>query len=117
MQAVGKYISTGYLDPSLRLLDPHNRIPPKPNPSPRKPQILIGASGLGLYRMGDYRNHSSGHFFMPVARVPEGEDLPGVTQSLETWRFPKIWVPFLGVPVIRTIVYWGPPILGIDSIL
>ena len=32
------------------------------------------------------------------------------------WEFPKIRVPFLGVPIIRTIVfgglYWAPPILG-----
>ena len=32
------------------------------------------------------------------------------------WGFPKIRCTFLGVPVIRTIVfwglYWGPPILG-----
>ena len=30
--------------------------------------------------------------------------------------FPKIWATILGVPIIRTIVYWGlswgPPILG-----
>ena len=30
--------------------------------------------------------------------------------------FPKLGVPFLGVPIIRTIVFWGlhwgPPILG-----
>ena len=33
-----------------------------------------------------------------------------------TWGFPKIRGTFLGVPIIRTIVYWGlywgPPILG-----
>ena len=32
------------------------------------------------------------------------------------WGFPKIRGTFLGVPIIRTIVfwgpYWGPPILG-----
>ena len=27
--------------------------------------------------------------------------------GLCTWGFPKIRVPFLGVPIIRTIVYWG----------
>ena len=39
--------------------------------------------------------------------------------GLQTSRFssfPKLGVPFLGVPIIRTIVYlglyWGPPILG-----
>ena len=31
--------------------------------------------------------------------------------------FPKLGVPFLGVPIIRTTVfgglyYWGPPVLG-----
>ena len=33
-----------------------------------------------------------------------------------TWGFPKIRGTFLGVPIIRTIVFWGlysgPPILG-----
>ena len=33
-----------------------------------------------------------------------------------TWGFPTIRGTFLGVPIIRTIVYWGlywvPPILG-----
>ena len=32
------------------------------------------------------------------------------------WGFPKIRGPFLGVPIIRPIIfwglYWGPPILG-----
>ena len=32
------------------------------------------------------------------------------------WGFPKIRGTFLGVPIIRTVVYlglyWGPPILG-----
>ena len=36
--------------------------------------------------------------------------------SLVTWRFPKSRGTFLGVPIIRTIVfwglYWGPLILG-----
>ena len=35
---------------------------------------------------------------------------------LSIWGFPKIRGTFLGVPIIRTIVfrvlYWGPPILG-----
>ena len=29
-----------------------------------------------------------------------------------TWGFPKIRGPFLGVPIIRTLVFWGPSILG-----
>ena len=36
--------------------------------------------------------------------------------KLNIWGFPKIRGTFLGVPIIRTIVYWGlywvPPILG-----
>ena len=32
------------------------------------------------------------------------------------WEFPKLGVPFWGVPIVRTVVfwgpYWGPPILG-----
>ena len=28
------------------------------------------------------------------------------------WGVPKIRDPFLGVPIIRIIVNWGPPILG-----
>ena len=35
---------------------------------------------------------------------------------MHIWGFPKLGVPFLGVPIIRTIVFWGlysgPPILG-----
>ena len=35
---------------------------------------------------------------------------------MESGGFPKLGVPFLGVPMIRTIVfwglYWGPLILG-----
>ena len=37
------------------------------------------------------------------------------------WEFPKIRGTFLGVPIIRPIVfwglYWGPPILGTYQIL
>ena len=28
------------------------------------------------------------------------------------WEFPKIRGTILGVPILRIIVYWGPPILG-----
>ena len=41
------------------------------------------------------------------AEIPEGPHI---------WRFPEIRGTFLGVPIIRTIVfwglYWGSPILG-----
>ena len=45
---------------------------------------------------------------------PEG----GSTKNyyIDIWGFPKIRGTLLGVPIIRTIVfwglYWGPPILG-----
>ena len=31
---------------------------------------------------------------------------------IDIWGFPKIRGTFLGVPIIRIIVYWGPLILG-----
>ena len=44
-----------------------------------------------------------------------GFGLQVVQQSL-TWEFPKIRGTFLGLPIMRTIIYlglyWGPPILG-----
>ena len=40
----------------------------------------------------------------------------GKRATYNVWGFPKIRGIFLGVPIIRTIVfwglYWGPPILG-----
>ena len=32
---------------------------------------------------------------------------PGGSSNLAIWGFPKIRGTFLGVPIIRTIVYWG----------
>ena len=31
---------------------------------------------------------------------------------LGIWEFPKIRGTILGVPILRIIVFWGPPILG-----
>ena len=44
------------------------------------------------------------------------EKHPGSQVEFLTWRFPKIKGPFLGAPIIRTIIYLGsilgPLILG-----
>ena len=52
---------------------------------------------------------------------PSCKILGVVLEVLVIWEFPKIRGTILGVPIIRTIVfwglYWGPLILGIYHIL
>ena len=49
-------------------------------------------------------------------RCDPQEKSPGFWALVDIWGFPKIRGTFLGVPIIRTIVfwglYWGPLILG-----
>ena len=48
--------------------------------------------------------HNAGHDLLP--RRDGGEVVPWASLKLK-WGFPKIMGTFLGVPVIRIVVYWG----------
>ena len=70
--------------------------------------VVVGGRG-GVFAARSNLNNFISRAAMP-SRIPDlNEDLK---LGSPIWGFPKIRCTILGVPIIRTIVYWGTLILG-----